>query len=162
SYESDQTFGEPAACGCFLDQFDDWPRETMRQAMLAEVGRELAARFRAAADGAAEPSRIPRSGSSGSRWPAGPWPWFDPVRFRTSAPSGFGLGRRPQRLQFLFPPRRLGGLAPGLVQPHQPRGGFGQPCSALGWDVLGLGLEAFVALQQDRLRLGVLLLADQG
>lgn len=36
-YETDQHFGEPTACGWFLNWFDDTPREEMRRLLLPEV-----------------------------------------------------------------------------------------------------------------------------
>lgn len=43
-YEIDQRLGEPAACRWFLNWFDETPREHMRQELLREVVRALAAR----------------------------------------------------------------------------------------------------------------------
>ncbi len=40
-FEVDRRLGEPAACRFFLNWHDDTPRDEMRQALLAEVGREL-------------------------------------------------------------------------------------------------------------------------
>src|SRR5438132_4779390 len=47
-YETDRHFGEPTACRCFLNWFDDTPREEMRRLLLAEAQLTLAQRAKAA------------------------------------------------------------------------------------------------------------------
>ncbi len=41
-YDADTALGEPAACRWFLNAFDEWPRDSMRPLLLAEVKRSLA------------------------------------------------------------------------------------------------------------------------
>src|SRR5262245_33916312 len=76
------------------------------------------------------------------------------------------LLRRPghplsARLQFLTPLRRLGLVAAGVVELHQPLQGPGQAGLAVLWN-LGLALvHPRVALRQKWLGVGVLLLAQE-
>lgn len=43
-FEADQRLGEPAACRCFLNAYDDWSRAEMIKNLLPEVEANLAER----------------------------------------------------------------------------------------------------------------------
>src|SRR5262249_21275293 len=74
-----------------------------------------------------------------------------------------GLLPRSHHLQFLPPAGGLVGLAPIVVEPHQPLQGLRQAAVALRRRYLGLALlQAPVALPEPRLGLGVLPPPQQG